>query len=336
MSSIHDSVAPAEATAEPILQVEDLSVAYHTDDGVAEVLDGVSLSVGRGEIVGIVGESGCGKSTLVKTILGILPRASAVRRGRILLEGLNLLTLSERKLTADVRGNLIGLVPQDPFLAFNPVFRVEQQLMEIMRWSAPQRGRGAGEKHRKRLIELLRLVQISDPEEALKRYPHEFSGGQRQRILIAAALACNPHLIIADEPTTALDVTTQLEILRLLDQLVHRFGVGILFVTHDFGVVAQLCHRVVVIYAGQVVETGPTIDVLESPAHPYTRMLIACHPDHAEDLKGIPGSVPLLTSPPSGCRFHPRCPSAFGPCAGKPPEPRWINPGHSASCYLCE
>jgi oligopeptide/dipeptide ABC transporter ATP-binding protein len=304
--------------AEPLLRIDGLKISIPTDDGLAQILDHVDLTIPKGRIVGVVGESGCGKSTLVRAVLGILPRAARIDEGRIMFAGENLLTLSPREMSSRIRGKSIGFIPQDPFLALNPVFTVGTQLLEIMRWHASpgESGRAA---HRARLVELLRAVQIPDPEPALDRYPHEFSGGQRQRLLIAGALACRPRLIVADEPTSALDVTTQLQILRLLRDLVTRFDVSMLFVTHDFGVVAQLCDDVMVMYAGQSVEAGPTAAVLDAPKHPYTQMLIACHPDRAQDLTGIPGTVASPLAPPSGCRFHPRCPSAKPDCRAARP-----------------
>jgi peptide/nickel transport system ATP-binding protein len=318
------------AAADWILQVEGLRVSIPTDDGIAQILDGVDLRIPRGRIVGVVGESGCGKSTLARAVLGILPRQARVEAGRILFEGEDLQRLEQAELTRRIRGKEISFVPQDPYLALNPTFTVGAQLLEIMRWHAPGR-RGA---HRARLIEVLRAVQIPDPEAVLARYPHQFSGGQRQRLLIAGALACRPRLVIADEPTTALDVTTQLQILKLLRDLAREFGVSMLFVTHDFGVVAQLCDEVMVMYAGQSVEWGATAEIIDRPRHPYTQMLIACHPDRARDLAGIPGAVPSPLRPPPGCRFHPRCPSARPECGAARPQPVVEASGHAVSCVL--
>jgi oligopeptide/dipeptide ABC transporter ATP-binding protein len=313
------------------LRVDGLRVTIRTDDGPAYVLDHVDLAIPRGRIVGVVGESGCGKSTLARAVLGILPRDAFVESGRIILDGQDLLALDQRALTERIRGKEIGFIPQDPFLALNPTFRVGTQLLEILRWHG---GAGGRDAHRARLLELLRAVQIPDPEPALERYPHEFSGGQRQRLLIAGALACRPKLVIADEPTTALDVTTQLQILRLLRDLARDFGVSMLFVTHDFGVVAQLCDDVMVMYAGQSVEAGTTADIIERPRHPYTQMLLACHPDRAEDLAGIPGAVPSPVAPPPGCRFHPRCPSARDVCRAARPAAVTGEDGHAVCCVL--
>lgn len=316
--------------AEALLRIEALRISIPTDEGLAQILDHVDLTIPTGRIVGVVGESGCGKSTLVRAILGILPRSARVDGGRIMFAGDDLLALSAGDMTRRIRGTSIGFIPQDPFLALNPVFTVGTQLLEIMRWHAAEEGRAA---HRARLVELLRAVQIPDPEAALARYPHEFSGGQRQRFLIAGALACRPRLIVADEPTSALDVTTQLQILRLLRDLVVRFDVSMLFVTHDFGVVAQLCDDVMVMYAGQSVEAGPMAAVLDGPRHPYTQMLIACHPDRALDLTGIPGTVASPLSPPPGCRFHPRCPSAQPECRAVRPAPRRVDE-RTVACVL--
>jgi oligopeptide/dipeptide ABC transporter ATP-binding protein len=322
--------------SEALLSVDGLRISIPTDDGLARILDHVDLSLPAGRIVGVVGESGCGKSTLVRAILGILPRAARVDAGRIDFAGRDLLRLPAREFSRTVRGREIGFIPQDPFLALNPVFTVGTQLLEIMRWHAPDGGdrRGGREAHRARLIQLLRAVQIPDAEVALDRYPHQFSGGQRQRLLIAGALACRPRLVVADEPTSALDVTTQLQILRLLRDLVTGFGVSMLFVTHDFGVVAQLCDDVMVMYAGQSVEAGPTAEVLDAPRHPYTQMLIACHPDRSHELAGIPGTVPSPIAPPPGCRFHPRCPSAKPDCRGSRPPRTALGPAHAVHCVL--
>jgi peptide/nickel transport system ATP-binding protein len=321
----------------PVLTVEHLAISIATDDGPARVLDHVDLRIPRGRIVGVVGESGCGKSTLVRAILGILPRAARVDGGRIVLGAEDLLALSPRELTRRIRGKEISFVPQDPFLALNPLFTVGTQLLEIMRWHAPDDAHGSRDRrsrHRRSLVDLLRAVQVADPERALERYPHQFSGGQRQRLLIAGALACRPRLVIADEPTSALDVTTQLQILRLLRDLSVRFGVSMLFVTHDFGVVAQLCDDVMVMYAGQSVEAGRMAEIIDRPRHPYTQMLIGCHPDRARDLVGIPGTVPSPLAPPAGCRFHPRCPSARPDCSRGRPANVVDAGGHEVACVL--
>ena len=308
----------------PSLGVKGLKVSIRTDDGIARVLDDVGLTLERGRILGVVGESGCGKSTLIRAIMGILPKGASVDGGEIWFEGENLLAFSEKELNTGVRSSRIGFIPQDPLLSLNPVFTVGAQLLEVMRWHAPDdgsRGRERRKKHVARLIHLLRRMQVPDPENALERYPHQFSGGQRQRLLIAAALACAPSLVIADEPTTALDVTTQHQILGLLRELVGEFGISLLFVTHDFGVVAELCDDLCVIYAGQTVEAGTVESVLQSPSHPYTRALLACHPDRATSFIGIPGMVPSPLARPSGCLFAARCTDVRVSCLeARPPQ----------------
>ena len=313
-----------------LLSIRDLSVAIRTDEGTAEVLDHASLEIARGEIVGVVGESGCGKSTLVKSVLGILPPGARVTAGAITFDGIELTKLDAKALTRDIRGKRIGFIPQDPYQAFNPVFTVGTQLLEVSRWHGGDGGRG----DRARLVALLRDVQIPDAERALDRYPHQFSGGQRQRLLIAASLLCSPDLIIADEPTTALDVTTQRQIIALLGALARDSGTAMLFVTHDFGVVAQLCDRVAVMYAGQTVERGRSAVILDAPRHPYTRLLLDCHPDRATTLAGIPGSVPSVIAAPAGCRFHPRCPSARPDCSAALPRTVALAADHDAACVL--
>ncbi len=290
------------------------------------ILDHVDLHVAPGQAVGVVGESGCGKSTLIRAVLGILPGGARVDAGRIAFEGEDLLAMGERALNRRVRGHRIGFIPQDPLGALNPLFTVGAQLLEVMRNHA------APGDHRARLLALLRRVQLPDPEGALRRYPHQFSGGQRQRLLIAAALSCAPALIVADEPTTALDVTTQQQILILLRALVAETGAALLFVTHDLGVVAQLCDTVAVIYAGQTVETGAVRDVLAAPRHPYTRALLACHPDRGGGFAAIPGLVPPVAAMPPGCRFAPRCDLARPACPARAPHLRATGPGHLADC----
>ena len=314
----------------PVLEVQSLRVAIRGDEGLARILDHIAFRLQPGRILGVVGESGCGKSTLIRAILGILPRGAQVGAGRVMFEGEDLLAFSEAELNRQVRGSRISFIPQDPYLALNPVFTVGAQLLEMMRRHRP----GTRQDHRAELVRLLRRVQLPDAEVALDRYPHQFSGGQRQRLLIAAALACAPRLVVADEPTTALDVTTQQQILLLLRELVEETGVSMLFVTHDLGVVAELCDDLCVIYAGQSVETGPARAVLNDPLHPYTRALLSCHPDRSEGFTGIPGAVPSPLRAPPGCRFAPRCPEAREACPARAPHPRLAAPGRAVDCIL--
>ncbi len=320
--------------AVPTLAVTGLRVSIPGDAGVARILDHIAFRLEPGRILGVVGESGCGKSTLIRAILGILPPGARVEAGEIQFEGENLLAFSEAELNRDIRGSRIAFIPQDPYLALNPLFTIGRQLTETMRWHLPNPG--TIRDRRKRLADLLRRVQLPDPEAALDRYPHQFSGGQRQRLLIAAALACAPRLIIADEPTTALDVTTQGQILTLLRELVDELGVAMLFVTHDLGVVAELCDEVCTIYAGQSVEYGPTRALLGAPLHPYTRALLACHPERTEGFIGIPGAVPSPLQAPPGCRFAPRCASAQAGCSSRAPHLTAPQTGHAVDCILYE
>jgi peptide/nickel transport system ATP-binding protein len=318
----------------PLLEVKNLRLSVKTDEGLAQILDHVELTLARGRILGVVGESGCGKSTLARAILGI---TALIESGEIWFEGENLLAFSDGEMARRVRGRRISLIPQDPYLALNPVFKMGSQLLCMLRWHAPPDLRTERDR-RSHLLGLLRRVQIPEPEAALERYPHQFSGGQRQRLMIAGALACSPALVIADEPTTSLDVTTQLEILRLLKELAAELGISMLFVTHDLGIVAQLCDDVTVMYAGQTVELGPAAQVLANPRHPYTKALLACHPDRSDGLTGIAGLVPSPLRSPPGCRFAPRCAHAVAACANRQPhlvaEPDARN--HRSNCRLAD
>jgi peptide/nickel transport system ATP-binding protein len=312
----------------PALDVRGLKISIRTDEGIAHVLDDVSVVLERGRILGVVGESGCGKSTLIRAVMGILPKGAKVDAGEIWFEGENLLAFSEKELNARIRSSRIGFIPQDPLLALNPVFKVGTQMLEAMRWHAP----GTRRDHIARLVMLLGRMQVPDPQNALERYPHQFSGGQRQRLLIAAALACAPELVIADEPTTALDVTTQHQILLLLRELVAEFNISLLFVTHDFGVVAELCDDLCVIYAGQTVEAGTVQSILQAPAHPYTKALLACHPERATSFVGIPGLVPSPLARPHGCLFAPRCGDVRPICREAPPGQGLASSGAAVRC----
>ena len=338
-------------TGVSLLSVRQLEVDFVTDRGVAQVLDRISLDVAPGEVVGLVGESGCGKTTLARAILGILPAGAArVRGGEIHFQGRDLLREPADRLNDHVRGRAITFIPQDPWSSLNPVFTVGTQIMDLMKWKSPRlpagddaRPRGPAllrryprerrAADRADVLEMLRAVQIPEAERALRRLPHEFSGGQRQRLMIAMALLPGPALVIADEPTTALDVTIQAQILRLLRRLVKDRGVSALFTTHDLGTAHEICDRVVVMYAGQEMEAAPTGAFFSRPAHPYTRRLLESLPSPETDLQDIPGEVPSLIDPPSGCRFHPRCDRATTECRADRPAPTFIGPEHSVRCH---
>jgi peptide/nickel transport system ATP-binding protein len=328
-----------------LLSVRGLRVDFVTDGGVAQVLDGINLDVGAGEVVGLVGESGCGKTTLARAILGILPAGAArIRGGEIRFKGEDLLRQDPAVVNARVRGKAITFIPQDPSTSFSPVFPVQTQIMDLMKWKSPRADNGGGRwplrrysrdryrADREAVLETLRAVQIPEPARALRRLPHEFSGGQRQRLMIAMALLPQPGLVIADEPTTALDVTIQAQILRLLRELVKARGVSVLFTTHDLGTAHEICDRVVVMYAGQEMESAPTEAFFARPAHPYTRRLLASVPGPGGELRDIPGEVPSLVAPPPGCRFHPRCEYATAECRSRPAL-RTLAPDHDVRCH---
>jgi peptide/nickel transport system ATP-binding protein len=327
-----------------LLSVRDLRVDFATDGGPAQVLDGINLGVGPGEVVGLVGESGCGKTTLARAILGILPRGAArIRGGEVRLRGADLLRQDPAVVNDRVRGRAITFIPQDPSTSFSPVFTVQTQIMDLMKWKSPRATSGGGllgryprERYRAdrdAVLEMLRAVQIPEPARALRRLPHEFSGGQRQRLMIAMALLPRPDLVIADEPTTALDVTIQAQILRLLRELVKERGVSVLFTTHDLGTAHEICDRVVVMYAGQEMEAAPADAFFARPAHPYTRRLLDSVPGAGGELRDIPGEVPSLVAPPAGCRFHPRCDHATAECRDGRPASRALAPGHAVRCH---
>jgi peptide/nickel transport system ATP-binding protein len=348
--------------SDALLAVRDLGVDFVTDRGVARVLDRTNLSIAPGEVVGLVGESGCGKTTLARAVLGILPSAARIRGGEIRFKGRDLLAAERDLVNDEVRGKAITFIPQDPFTSFNPVFTIGTQIMDVMKWKSPRLGGGMGEPadpdlravrrrrrawpallrryggrryrdDRRAVLDILRAVRIPEPERALGRLPHEFSGGQRQRLMIAMALLPRPDLIIADEPTTALDVTIQAQILRLLAELVEERGVSVLFTTHDLGTAHEICDRIVVMYAGQEMESAPTDAFFRRPAHPYTRRLLESVPGPGTELREIPGEVPSLIQPPSGCRFHPRCDHATPECRAARPEPRRLGGGHGVRCH---
>jgi len=324
--------APAPSPA-PLLELADLRVTFATEEGVARAVDGVALVVQAGETVGLVGESGCGKSVTALAVLRLVEHPGLIAHGsRVRFEGRDLLALAERDIRA-VRGNHLALIVQEPASALNPVLTVGSQIAEVIR-AHQQVTRGEA---RRRAVEMLKAVGIPDAEQRYGHYAHQLSGGMRQRVLIAIALACRPHLLIADEPTTALDVTIQAEILELLDGLQRQMGMAVLLITHNLGLVAERTKRVYVMYAGQIVESAPTEALFAAPAHPYTQGLMAAvpRPDAPrERLAAIPGQVPPATAWPAGCRFHPRCPLAWEKCRAELPPLLPAGAGREARCWL--
>jgi peptide/nickel transport system ATP-binding protein len=324
--------APAEPAAEraPLLSVRDLHVTYPSHGGGIPAVRGVDLDLAVGETLGLAGESGCGKSSLAGALLRLLPRGTEVT-GEVLLDGENVLTMKPGRLRA-VRWTHAAIVFQGALHSLNPVQRVGNQIAEAVRLHSKRMSRAAVSA---RVGELLELVGL--PARRARDYPHQLSGGQRQRVLIGLALACDPRLLIADEPTTALDVMVQAQVLRLLDELQQRFGVGIIFITHDLSTLADVCRRLAVMYAGRIVEEGPSHDVFESPAHPYTRALTGAFPvigDPAFRMQpaGLPGDPPDPRHLPTGCPFHPRCPAAVEICPSTPVELWPAGPARSAAC----
>ncbi len=314
----------------PLLQVRDLHVQIASRRGVVRAVDGVSFEVARGDAMGLVGESGSGKSMTLRAILGVLPPEARITSGQILLDGQDLVPLRQSDLNR-IRGPKMSMIFQEPMSALNPVMRVGRQIAE-----GPLVHLGVSRaKAAQMALDLMRRVGIPDPERRFRAYPHEFSGGMRQRVMIAIALACEPEIILCDEPTTALDVTIQDQILRLLAKLCRESDVSLVFVTHDLPVVAQVCQQLSVMYGGKLVESGPVRDVLHVPCHPYTLGLVRSAPDFddvRESLVPIPGSPPSLISPPDGCRFHPRCKFAEQDCQVTEPPLKLLAGGRATAC----
>jgi len=318
-----------------LLEVSDLKTYFFTDDGVVKAVDGVSFSIDEGETFGLVGESGCGKSVTALSIIKLIPDPPGkIIGGEVRLEGEDLLKKSEKEMQK-IRGNKISMIFQEPMTSLDPVFTIGSELIETI-----QLHQGLEKKEaEKKAIEMLRVVGIPEPEKRMKEYPHQLSGGMRQRAMIAMALSCNPKLLIADEPTTALDVTIQAQILRLMDKLKEEFSAAVLLITHDLGVIAETCKNVGVMYAGKIVEYGSVEDIFENPLHPYTVGLNRAIPRldvDTEKLQIIEGNVPDLIDMPSGCKFHPRCPYAMDICREKEPPLKEREKNHFARCYLEE
>ncbi|RMH44257.1 MAG: ABC transporter ATP-binding protein [Alphaproteobacteria bacterium] len=317
----------------PILDVRRLKTVFRTRTGEVHAVNNVSFELRPGELLGVVGESGSGKSVSMMSLIRLLPQPPAeIRGGEALFDGIDLLSASEDELRA-IRGARIGFVFQDPMTSLNPVFTVGYQLMEPLRTHMGLDKRAA----RARAAELLGLVGISDAERRLDDYPHQFSGGMRQRVMIAMALACDPKVLIADEPTTALDVTIQAQIIELVKELRQKLGMSIIWITHDLGVIAGIADRVMVMYGGQVVEQGPVAEVFKDPQHPYTRALLQTVPSvrgkRAGRLRVIEGQPPVLAQEPRACPFHPRCTHAFDRCRAENPKRILVGHGHDVACF---
>lgn len=319
---------------QPILQVQNLRTSFFTDRGEVPAVDGVNLYVNPGEVLGVVGESGCGKSVTSLSVLRLVSSPGKIVGGSVLFKGRDMVPLKEREMRS-IRGDSISMIFQEPMTSLNPLFTVGDQIGETVRL---HRGLSKTEA-RAHTVEMLRKVGIPRPDAIVNEYPHQLSGGMRQRVMIAMAISCNPELLIADEPTTALDVTIQAQILDLIRRLNEENGTAVMLITHDLGVVAEMCHRVAVMYAGKVVEEGSVQDIFKNPMHPYTQGLIQSVPrmnEQRERLFSIPGNVPVLHAGMTGCRFSDRCPSSMPLCQERLPELREYGAAHSCRCWLHE
>ena len=319
--------------SEKLVDIRNLKTYFYTEDGVVPAVDGVNLYIKRGETLGVVGESGCGKSVTSLSIMQLVSKPSGkIVEGEILFEGEDLVKKSEAEMRK-IRGNDISMIFQEPMTSLNPVYTIGDQIAEAIMLHQGLNHKDATDK----AIEMLRLVGIPLPERRVKEYPHQLSGGMRQRVMIAMALSCNPKLLVADEPTTALDVTIQAQILELMKKLKKELGMAIMLITHDLGVVAEMCERVVVMYGGKVVEEGDAVSIFKSPLHPYTEGLLKSVPRMDEDVEKlhvIEGVVPNPLHLPAGCRFHPRCPVAVDKCKEAQPALEKVAEGRYVACFL--
>ena len=322
--------------ADRLLEVKGLKTYFFTDEGVVRAVDGIDLRIDKGETLGIVGESGCGKTVTALSVLRLIPMPPGrIVEGQILYEGRDLVTLPPGQMRK-VRGKEISMVFQEPMTSLNPVFTIGEQIAEAIRLHEGLGRRAAMDK----TVEMLKIVHMANPERRVKEYPHQLSGGMRQRVMIAMALSCNPKLLIADEPTTALDVTIQAQILELLNELKAKLGMAVMLITHDMGVIAETAQRVMVMHAARVVEEAPVKELFKEPLHPYTQGLLRSIPridlaaTKKQRLEAIPGVVPSLIDVPPGCRFTPRCPFAKAVCSEKDPVLKEVKPGHKVACWL--
>jgi oligopeptide/dipeptide ABC transporter ATP-binding protein len=316
---------------QPLLEVKALRTTFFTEQGEIRAVDGVSFSVAPGKLMGLVGESGSGKTVSVLSIMRLLPESARIVGGEIIFGGRDLLKITEPQMRA-IRGAQIAMIFQEPMTSLNPVFTIGSQIGEAIRLHQ----RTSRAQTRARTIDALRLVGIADPERRIDDYPHQLSGGMRQRVMIAMALSCNPKLLIADEPTTALDVTIQAQILDLIRDLQSRLGLAVILVTHDLGIVAEYADDVTILYSARVMEQASVKELFSNPLHPYTCGLLASMPgvdhQHRHRLQAIPGNIPSALNPPKGCRFHPRCPRAIDDCVRVDPALERKAPGHDAAC----
>lgn len=318
---------------EPILEISDLKVYYYIAEGVVKAVDGVGLKIGKEEALGLVGESGCGKSTVALSLLRLIREPGKITEGKIYFDGEDLLRKSEGEMR-EIRGGKISMIFQNPWSAMNPLFTVGSQISEAIRLHQKVKLKS---EIGKKVEEIMFKVGIPSPEERRKDYPHEYSGGMLQRAMIAMALSCNPKLLIADEPTTSLDVTIQAQILDLMEKLRKDFGASILLIGHDLGVISELCDKIAVMYAGKLVEYADVTTIFEKPEHPYTQALFESIPridTKTERLRTIRGTVPRLINPPPGCRFHPRCEHVMKICSQQDPQLTEIGQGHEVACFL--
>lgn len=326
--------------SEPLLEVSNLTLDYNLGDRKMRALDRINFTLDKGEVLGVAGESGCGKSTLGLAILRLLPRVAEIRRGAVLFDGTDLLKLTEEQMEQEIRGQKITMIFQNPQNALNPVFRIESQMTDILRVQDRYQHPGSRKPRRdfkQQAIERLKLTGIADPQARISNYPFEFSGGMKQRVMIGMALSSGTSLLLADEATTALDVTIEAQINRLITELAAEYGTSILYVTHNLGVLSQMANRIMIMYAGRIFEVGKTEAVFGSPRHPYSAALLESLPsrqDRGKRLLAIPGFVPPLDRLPSGCSFHPRCAFAQEICRQAVPPLIEVDNGHWSACLL--
>ena len=316
---------------EVLVEIKDLVINFYTYRGVVKAINGVNLHINKGEFFGLVGETGCGKSVTGSAILNLVQNPGRIEKGEILFKGKDILSLNEDEIRETIRGKEITMIMQHPIAALNPVIKNGDQIAEAL-----SKRINEGEA-RKRTIELLKEVNIPEPEKVGNQYPHQLSGGMAQRVMIAMMLATEPSLLIADEPTTALDVSIQAQVLILLEGLIKKHEASVLLITHDLSIVAETCQRVGVMYAGNMVEVGKVDQIINHPRHPYTVGLMRAIPsDRSKELMGIKGGVPDLVNPPPGCRFHPRCDYTMDICKAEKPKTNEVESDHTVACFLCE